>query len=60
MQAGVGDPVSGDHGVQVHGNNHHIPSQHHEQSVYMEQDTTLSVQVSSCSVQFWTLLLKIL
>jgi hypothetical protein len=44
MQAGVGDQVSGDQG-QVHGNNHHIPSQHLVQSVRMEPDTTLSLQV---------------
>jgi len=61
MQVGVGDPVSGDQG-QVHGNNHHISSQHHVQSVDKEPDTTLSLALSTgvfSSVLFWTIVLKI-
>jgi len=46
MQVGVGDPVSGDQG-QVHGNNHHIPSQNHVQSVDTEPVTTLSLALSA-------------
>jgi hypothetical protein len=44
MQVGVG--VSGDQG-QVHGNNHHIQSQRHVQSVDTEPNTTLSLALST-------------